>query len=92
MYMSNYLIFSIAAGAVALLYGLGLARRIAREPAGDGKMLSIAAAIQEGARAYLNRQYRSIAAIGIVLFIFSFIINLLADYFLHRGPRRKRKR
>jgi len=49
MYMSNYLIFSIAAGAVALLYGLGLARRIAREPAGDGKMLSIAAAIQEGA-------------------------------------------
>ena len=78
MYMSNYLIFSIAAGAVALLYGLGLARRIAREPAGDGKMLSIAAAIQEGARAYLNRQYRSIAAIGIVLFIIlSVFIDLL---------------
>jgi len=78
MYMSNYLIFSIAAGAVALLYGLGLARRIAREPAGDGKMLSIAAAIQEGALAYLNRQYRSIAAIGIVLFIIlSVFIDLL---------------
>lgn len=39
-----------------------------------------------------SEHYSALFAIGIVLFIFSFIINLLADYFLHRGPRRKRKK
>ncbi|MFA6548687.1 MAG: phosphate ABC transporter permease subunit PstC [Candidatus Margulisiibacteriota bacterium] len=39
-----------------------------------------------------SEHYSALFAIGIVLFIFSFIINLLAEYFLHRGPRRKRKK
>ncbi len=76
--MSSYLWFSVIAGGGAILYGLWLARLIMREPAGSGKMGSIAQAIQEGATAYLNRQYRTIIPIGVVLFLMLwFAIGLL---------------
>jgi len=58
----------IVAGA-ALLYTVFLIRWILRLPAGEGKMIGIALAIQEGANAFLARQYRMIAMIGVVLFI-----------------------
>ncbi len=67
--MSSYLWFSIIAGIGAIIYGLGLVRLIMKEPAGSGKMSAIAQAIQEGATAYLNRQYKTIVPIGIVLFV-----------------------
>ena len=65
----NVVLFAIIASVVALLYALYLIRWINKLPAGEGKMTGIALAIQEGAKAFLNRQYRVIAYIGVVAFI-----------------------
>jgi K(+)-stimulated pyrophosphate-energized sodium pump len=60
---------SIAAAVLAIAYGAILAAKINKLPAGEGKMLGIARAIQEGASAFLNRQYKTIAIIGAVMFV-----------------------
>jgi len=67
--MNPYLIFSLVAAVIAIVYGLVLAGQINKAPAGNDKMKEIAAAIQEGAQAYLKRQYQTIGYIAIVLFI-----------------------
>jgi K(+)-stimulated pyrophosphate-energized sodium pump len=61
--------FVIACGLVALLYGAYAVRSVMATPAGTPRMQEIAAAVQEGAAAYLNRQYTTIAAVGIVVTI-----------------------
>ena len=63
------MLFIIACGIASLLYGLYAGRLIMSSPAGSEKMVNIAAAIQEGARAYLNRQYQAIGAVGVVICI-----------------------
>lgn len=58
---------AIACGVLAVLYGLVTSQQVLRAPAGDQKMQDIAAAIQEGAKAYLGRQYTTIAVVGVIV-------------------------
>lgn len=59
--------FVIAAGVLALIYGAVMTRSILSLSTGNARMQEIAAAIQEGARAYLNRQYQVITIVGIII-------------------------
>ena len=65
--MSEWSWFILASGVLALLYGAVASRQVLAASAGSERMQEIAAAIQEGARAYLNRQYRTIALVGIAI-------------------------
>ena len=66
-------IFALAASVLAIIYGAFLIMSIMKKSAGNEKMKEIATAIQIGARAYLNRQYRTITMIAVVLFIIIWI-------------------
>jgi K(+)-stimulated pyrophosphate-energized sodium pump len=59
----------LGAGILAILYGLYLISWVLRQPAGNATMQAIAAAIQEGAMAFLRRQYTTVAAVAVVLFL-----------------------
>ncbi|MDP2598853.1 MAG: sodium/proton-translocating pyrophosphatase, partial [Candidatus Liptonbacteria bacterium] len=63
------IIFSILSSVVAIVFAFGLAWKISRASSGDKKMQEIAGAIQVGAKAYLNRQYRAVGVVAVVVAI-----------------------
>ena len=69
----SVLTITIACGVCALIYGLWASRSILTSGAGNEKMQEIAGAIQEGAAAYLNRQYRTITIVGVIVTIILFL-------------------
>jgi len=68
---------AIGAGVLAVVYGLFSVGWINKQPAGSARMQEIAAAIQAGARAYLNRQYTTIGLVGVVLLV---VLGLALDW------------
>ena len=75
--MTTHLVFALACGVLALVYGIWTSRSVLAASAGTERMQAIAGAIQEGAQAYLNRQYRTIAMVGVAIFIIiSFALGL----------------
>ena len=75
---SNILQLIILAGLLSIVYGYFTGKNILSASAGNNKMQEIASAIQVGAKAYLNRQYKTIAIVGVVvLVIISFSFSIL---------------
>ena len=67
--MDAGLLFALVAAVLALLYGIMSIKWIVGLPTGNDRMREIAAAVREGAQAYLNRQYTTIGLVGCVLFL-----------------------
>ncbi len=80
--MEQIFLFSILSGVIALIYGLLTAKKVLSLPAGSNKMKEISSAIQEGASAYLKRQYFTISIVGIAIFIF---ITVFLDIYISIG-------
>lgn len=71
------LIIALGCAVLALVYGLGLSKWVLGKPSGNARMLEVAAAIQQGAAAYLRRQYFTIGIVGLVLFfVIGFVPSL----------------
>ena len=71
--MNEGLLFALVAAVLALLYGIVSIKWILGLPTGNDRMREIAAAVQEGASAYLNRQYTTIGIVGVILLIAIFL-------------------
>ena len=77
----NYIMLAILAGLLAVLYGAVQTASLMRASPGNARMQEIAAAIQEGAQAYLNRQYTAIGIVGAVIFLALFpLLGSLAAF------------
>ena len=71
--MQSAYILIIVCGVLALLYGMVTARQVLAADAGNARMQEIAAAVQEGAAAYLNRQYTTIGIVGLIILVILWI-------------------
>ena len=73
---------ALICSVIAILYGIFSVRWILAQPEGNERMREIAAAVQQGASAYLNRQYTTIGAVGVILFI---VLGLVLDWYTGFG-------
>ena len=73
---------ALGAGVLALLYGVFSVKWVLSRPPGNERMREIAMAIQEGAKAYLNRQYMTISMVGLALF---FVLGIALDWWTALG-------
>lgn len=73
---------ALGCAVLAIVYGIVSARWVVAQPSGNARMQEIAAAIQEGARAYLNRQYLTISVAGAVLFV---LVGLFLSWYTAIG-------
>ncbi len=78
----NYVYSAIAAGMLAIIYGLVSTRWVLKLDPGNERMQEIAAAVQVGAKAYLNRQYTAVGIVGLVLLL---ILGVLLDWWVAGG-------
>src|SRR5258708_36204591 len=67
--VNQAVLIALVCGVIALIYGGFTAAWILRQPDGNDRMREIAAAIQTGAKAYLNRQYTTIGIVGVVILV-----------------------
>ena len=72
--MSDSLIFALACAFAAIIYSVVSIYWVLGKPTGSDRMREIAAAIQEGASAYLNRQYTTIGVVGVILFLVIYFV------------------
>ena len=76
--VETILLYTILAGFISIIYGYFTGKHILSSSPGNAKMQEIASAIQVGAKAYLNRQYKTIAIVGVVvLLIISYLFSIL---------------
>ena len=77
----NLVFIAIACGVVALIYGIITSQQVLRASPGNARMVEVAGAIQEGASAYLKRQYTAITVVGVVVaaLVFFFLGGLIAS-------------
>ena len=72
--MTTALWLIVLAGALSIVYGIVTTRSLMAADAGSARMQEISAAVREGAKAYLNRQYTTIGIVGVVIFILAFFL------------------
>ena len=86
--VETILLYTISAGILSVVYGYFTGKHILSLSAGNSKMQEIASAIQVGAKAYLNRQYKTIAIVGVVVLViisyaFSVLVGLGSVSYTH---------
>ncbi len=78
---SSVIIFALVSGVVGIAYGVYLTFWVLRQEAGNETMQTIALAIQEGASAYLNRQYRTVGVVAGIMFLILWLAGIWSDNF-----------
>ncbi len=78
---SSVIIFALVSGVVGIAYGVYLTFWVLRQDAGNETMQTIALAIQEGASAYLNRQYRTVGVVAGIMFLILWLAGIWSDNF-----------
>ena len=85
---NNAILLAVICGLIAVVYGVLLIRWLMKLPAGDEVMQNVAGAIQEGAKAYLGRQYLTVTIIAVILVVLIWLLR--RDWSTAWAPRSAR--